>query len=175
MDVETACPMPEDLTSRPPEESDLVALCKHLNEQRARYLVIGGFAIIQAGFPRTTIDIDLLIDTSAENEASVVKALEYLPDQAVKELQPGEVATYTVVRVADEIVVDLMKSAGGIEYREAAKDVVFREVQGVRIPFASPALLWRMKATTHREKDRPDVLFLRKYFEEMGQEPPAVS
>jgi hypothetical protein len=67
-----------------------------------------------------------------------------LPDNAVRELQPGELQQYNVIRVADEILVDLMRSAGGIEYEEAAKDVVVREVQGVPIPFASPRLLWRM-------------------------------
>ena len=136
-------------------------------------MVIGGFAMIHAGFPRTTIDINLLIDTDPENEANVFKALEYLPDQAVRELKPGEVETYTVVRVADEIVIDLMKSACGIDYKAAIDDVVFGEVRGVRIPFASPSLLWNMKAPTRREKDQPDLLFLRKYFDEAGQEPPA--
>jgi len=173
VDVETACAMSEELTSRPPEESDLLAVCKSLNAHQARYLVIGGFAMIHAGFPRTTIDIDLLIDAEPANEASVLKALEILPDQAVKELRPGEVATYTVVRVADEIVVDLMKSACGIEYPEAIREAVFHEAHGVRIPFASPTLLWRMKAATHREKDRPDLMFLRTYFEERGESPPA--
>lgn len=165
--------MPEGLTSRPPEESDLVALCERLNHLEARYVIVGGFAMIQAGYPRTTIDIDLLVDTNPANEALVLKALQYLPDGAVKELKPGEIASYAVVRVADEIVVDLMKSAGGIDYEEAAQHIVVREVQGVLIPFASPALLWRMKAKTHREKDQPDLLFLRTYFEETGEDPPS--
>jgi hypothetical protein len=77
-----------------------------------------------------------------------------------------------VIRVADEILVDLMRSAGSIEYAEAAKDVVFHEIQGVRIPFASPRLLWRMKVVTHREKDADDLIFLRHWFAEHGQEPP---
>ena len=99
-------------------------------------------------------------------------ALTYLPDQAVRELKPGEIEQYTVVRVADEIVVDLMKSACGIDYEQAKDFVVFREIEGVRIPFAAPTLLWRMKAPTQREMDQPDLLFLRKYFEANGQEPP---
>ena len=47
-----------------------------------------------------------------------------------------------------------------------------REVDGVPIPFASPRLLWRMKAVTHREKDALDLLFLRQWFAERGEEPP---
>jgi hypothetical protein len=77
----------------------------------------------------------------------------------VKELQPGEVAKFTVVRVADEIVVDLIKSACGIDYAEAAKDVVLRNLDGVVIPFASPRLLWRMKARTTEPKTRPIFFF----------------
>ncbi len=49
-----------------------------------------------------------------------------------------------------------------------------REIQGVPVPFASPRLLWRMKANTHREKDAADLVFLRYWFAEHGQEPPTV-
>ncbi|MBM3889847.1 MAG: hypothetical protein FJ388_12085 [Verrucomicrobia bacterium] len=150
----------------------MVLVCRHLNEQGAQYVVVGGLAIISAGMPRATGDMDLVIAADLENEARVKRALECLPDKAIRELKPGEVAQYAVVRVADEIVVDLMKSAGGIDYAEAAKDVVVREVQGVPIPFASPRLLWRMKKNTHRAKDAPDLYFLRQYFEENGEAPP---
>jgi hypothetical protein len=140
----------------------------------AKYVIIGGFAIILAGFARATLDVDLLIDTSLGNEALVYKALEILPDKAVRELKPGEVSRYGVVRVGDEIMVDLMKSACGIEYAEAAKDIVVREVQGVPIPFASPRLLWRTKKPTRRAKDAEDLMFLQQYFREKGEEPPEI-
>jgi hypothetical protein len=65
--------------------------------------------------------------------------------------------------VADEIVVDSM-TAGGIAYDEASGDLVVREVDGIPIPFASPRILWRMKAVTHREKDAPDLLFRKQWF-----------
>ena len=75
--------------------------------------------------------------------------------------------------MADEIVVDIMRTAGGIDYAEAAEDVVVHDVDGVPIPFASPRLLWRMKSVTHREKDAGDLVFLRYWFAERGQGPPA--
>jgi hypothetical protein len=163
----------EKLTTRIPEEADLVALCRSLNDLGARYVVIGGFAIILAGFARATADVDLLIDTSLDNEAVVYKALEILPDKAVRELKPGEISRYGVVRVGDEIIVDLMKSAFGIEYAEAAKEIVLREVQGVPIPFASPRLLWRTKEPSRRPKDAEDLMFLQQYFREHGEELPS--
>ncbi|MDP9292592.1 MAG: hypothetical protein M3O82_09550, partial [Verrucomicrobiota bacterium] len=66
----------------------------------------------------------------------------------------------------------LMRSASGIDYGEAARDVVTADVQGVSIPFASPRLLWRMKRHTHREKDAPDLVFLRELFARHGVAPP---
>lgn len=157
-----------ELTSRDPALRDVVALCRELNACGARYLVCGGFAIRAAGFARNTGDIDLLIDPALENEARVFRALASLPDQAVLALSAGDVALYTVVRVADEIVVDLMASASGIAYADATGEIAIHEVDGVRIPFASPRLLWRMKRHTHREKDQVDLLFLRQLIEGEG-------
>jgi hypothetical protein len=147
----------------------LVDLCRRLNESGTKYLIIGGCAIRAAGYSRTTMDVDLVIDTSLANEAKVFEALRSLPDRAVDELDPGDVAKYTVVRVADEIVVDLMKSAGGIDYEAAAKDIVIHKVRDVEIPFASPRLLWLMKRHTYREKDAGDLVFLRRLFQERGE------
>ncbi|MEX2606440.1 MAG: nucleotidyltransferase [Kiritimatiellia bacterium] len=161
--MENADEKPEpvsDLQSREPSVEDLVELCRHLNESKARYIVIGGFAMRAAGYDRHTMDVDLLIDVEPGNERRVFTSLEHLPDQAVKELDPGDVAKYTVVRIADEIVVDLMKSACGIEYEEAFREVDVHRINGVEIPFASPALLIRMKQNTHREKDALDMFFL---------------
>lgn len=81
---------------------------------------------------------------------------------------PGEVARYVVVRVADEIVINLMAMASGIDYAEASKSVTFHEMDGVKIPFASPELLWRMKRDTHREKNAGDLVFLQKWLEANG-------
>ena len=68
---------------------------------------------------------------------------------------------HTVVRIADEIVVDLMASACGITYDDAtAQDIEERLVEDVVIPLAGKRLLIRMKDTV-RDSDRMDVGFLR--------------
>ena len=163
-----------ELEAREPTVEDLRNLCRELNRCRAKYVVVGGFAIRAANYNRRTMDVDLVVAADAENAARVFAALSTLPDNAVGELRPGELQQYNVIRVADEILVDLMRSAGGVDYAEAAKDVVVRQVDGVPIPFASPRLLWRMKAGTHREKDAADLVFLRQWFAERGEEPPRV-
>jgi hypothetical protein len=136
-----------------------VSLCRSLNREGARYIVIGGMAIIQAGFVRATEDIDLLVDASADNLGRLKRALADLPDGAVREMADDDLERYVVVRVADEIVVDLMKAACGITFSEASSSVDVVTLEGVAIPFAKPALLWRTKQT-FREKDRLDRTFL---------------
>jgi hypothetical protein len=126
----------EALEARPPLLEDLVSLCRNLNSEGARYVVIGGMAVIQAGFGRATNDIDLLIDTSQDNQGRVRRALMALPDQAVRDMTPDDLERYVVVRVADEIVIDLMKSACGITYAEASRMIAEVEIEGVPIPFA---------------------------------------
>lgn len=155
----------EELISRVPTRDDVVALCRELNARGVRYIVVGGFAIIEAGYIRATTDLDLLVDTTdLANEQATLDALATLPDGIARELRPGEIAEYTVVRVGDEITVDLMRTACGVTYREAVPHLIIREIDGVAIPFASPRLLWWMKSTTHREKDAPDLLFLREQY-----------
>jgi hypothetical protein len=152
---------PVGALSRAPELEDLVALCRSLNREHVRYLLIGGFAVILHGFVRTTKDIDLLIDPSDENVAAVKRALSNLPDNAAAEIRNGDVRQYTVVRVADEIVVDLMAAACGVTYEQAMEDdVEYREILGVSVPVAGKRSLIRMKDTV-RPSDHADVGFLK--------------
>jgi class 3 adenylate cyclase len=152
--------------SRAPELEDLVAICRSLNKEGVRYLLIGGFAVILHGLVRTTKDIDFLVDPSEENIRRLKKALGTLPDNAVALIADDDVGKYRVVRVADEVVVDLMAEACGISYEEAfAAGVEHRQLSDVTIPIAKKEVLIRMKDTI-RDSDKSDVGFLRGLIEE---------
>jgi hypothetical protein len=147
--------------SRAPELEDLLSLCQALNRERARYVLIGGFAVILHGFVRGTKDIDLLVDPAVSNIRAVKRAMAHLPDNAAALIADDEVGKYQVLRVADEIVVDLMTAACGIDYAAAmAAGVETLTIQGVGIPVARKELLIRMKDTI-RPSDAADVNFLR--------------
>jgi hypothetical protein len=161
-----------ELEAREPTLADLRRLGQELNRREARYVVIGGFAMAAIGYNRRTMDIDLLVDTQGDNESRVLEAVCTLPDGAARGLKPGEIAEWTVVRVGDEIVVDLMASACGMDYTAARTGIIIRDLEGVPVPFASAELLWRMKKPTQREKDAADLLFLREWFRARGSEPP---
>jgi len=66
MDPEDAGPAPE---ARPPLLEDLVSLCRNLNREGARYVVIGGMA----------------------------RALMALPDQAIRDMAADDLEKYAVV------------------------------------------------------------------------------
>lgn len=166
-DAEFAPEQSDEVSCRVPTREDLVGLCRKLNEAGARYVVVGGMAIIHAGYIRATMDVDLLIDVDPVNESKVLGVLATLPDGAAKELKVGEVAEYVVVRVNDEFTVDLMRASSGIDFAGAQGEIVMRELDGVSIPFASPRLLWLMKRKTYREKDQGDLVFLRQQYPEV--------
>ena len=147
--------------ARAPELEDLVGLCRALNDASARYVLIGGFAVILHGFVRTTKDVDFLIDPADDNVRAVKRALAALPDNAAADLREDDVSRYGVVRVADEIVVDLMGRACGLTYHDAvAAGIETFDIAGVAIPAASKSFLVRTKDTI-RDHDKLDVRYLR--------------
>jgi len=148
----------QDFT-RPPDDKDLVFIANELNRLGAKYIVIGGVAINRLGFIRATEDLDLLISKDYENQVKVKKALSHLPDNAISELGDDDISQWVVVRVNDEITIDLMTEATGIKYEEAISQVDIVSIEGVAIPFANPELMLRFKNTC-REKDAIDKAYL---------------
>jgi hypothetical protein len=157
---------PDRGESRAPQLQDVLDLCKALNREGARYVLIGGFAVILHGFVRSTKDVDLLVDPSEVNIRAVKRAMADLPDNAAALLADNEVLQYQVVRVADEIVVDLLASACGVTYSETAKSgIEIFKIQDIEIPVASKESLIQMKNTI-RESDALDVRFLHLRIDE---------
>jgi predicted nucleotidyltransferase len=122
-------------------------------------VLIGGFAVIAHGASRFTKDIDLLVDDAPENVARVKRGLAVLADNAAAEVSDTDVREHTVVRIADEIIVDLMGRACGLRYADLAADLETIRLDDVDVPVASPAALIRTK-DTYREQDKIDRAFL---------------
>jgi hypothetical protein len=145
--------------ARAPEPDDLVRLCRALNDAGARYVLIGGYAVIAHGAARFTKDIDLLVDDAPENVARVKQGMAVLADNAAAEVDDTDLREFVVVRVADEFLVDLMGRACGLSYADAVADAEPRQFGGVTIRVASPATLIRTKQTL-RAQDVLDRAFL---------------
>ena len=72
-----------------------------------------------------------------------------------------DVRHHTVVRVVDEVIVDLMGRACGPAYADVAADLEWHDLSAVRVPIASPAALVRMK-NPYRPQDATDRAFLQQ-------------
>ena len=146
------------------ERDQLLRVCSLLNEHGARYLIVGGHACILHGHVRTTEDVDILVEDSVENFAKIIAGLSELEDHAAAELTPKDIAENVVVKIADEVEVDVSRQAWQVSYADAittAEEVV---IDGVRVPFLSLEMLIKSK-TTYRVQDRADLLRLRDLLE----------
>ena len=110
------------------------------------------------GLTRMTHDIDLLIDASPENVSKVIDALSVLPDNAAEEVGISDVQKYTVVRIADEVVVDLIGKIGDVTTKNA--EIKEFQVEGVKVPVADIGTMIKTKQG-YREKDKEDLAYLR--------------
>jgi hypothetical protein len=152
---------PASEVTRVPTDADLVSLARELNRLGVAYVVVGGFAINRLGFVRATEDIDLLVARDLANQALIKQALQILPDRAILELGDEDIAQWVVVRVNDDITVDLMTEACGVRYEDAAGGIETETIDGVPIPFAGAELMLKMKQSL-REKDATDRSFLQQ-------------
>ena len=105
----------------------------------------------------------MLIDPSRENIENIRKALAFLPDNAVQEMALNDVEKYGVVRIMDEITVDLMKKACDATYKNAG--IEHSQCRGINIPVADLPTMIKTKQTV-RPKDKEDLRFLEDKLKE---------
>ncbi len=135
---------------------DFIELCRLLNEKGVNYLVIGGWAGILHGLPRTTQDIDLFIPSDRANVERLLAALSTVGFGTAREIQPDEILTRHMFLFADQIRVDVFTRPWGLRrFEEAAARKVILEVGGIRIPVASLDDLAASK-DTDRPQDQDD-------------------
>ncbi|MFA5043774.1 MAG: DUF6036 family nucleotidyltransferase [Kiritimatiellia bacterium] len=138
----------------------LARVCSLLNKHEAHYMIVGGHACILHGLVRTTEDVDVLVEESEDNYRRIVAALSELEDGAARELTPQDFQDNVVVKVADEVEVDISRRAWKVSYVDAKDSACYAEIDGVRIPYAGLQSLIASKET-YREQDRADLLRLR--------------
>lgn len=139
------------------ERDQLLRVCALLNEHGARYLIVGGHACILHGHVRTTEDVDILVEDSTENFERVIAALSELEDHAAAELTPQDIAENVVVKIADEVEVDVSRQAWQVRYAEAIATAEAITIEGVRVPFLSLEMLIESK-TTCSGQDRAELV-----------------
>lgn len=138
-----------------PTQLPLLRVCQLLNDSGARYLVCGAQACILHGLVRTTEDVDILIDPAEENCQRVISALAGMEDGAARELTPRDILENVVVKVADEVEVDISTKAWKVSYQDAVAKAQEVVVDGTTIRFLGLDDLIASKET-YREQDAYD-------------------
>ena len=151
--------------SRPATLNDLKKLIQSLNEQNAQYLLIGGYALFAHGYHRTTTDIDLVVPANQAAGKCIRNALMVLSDQSVKSLDLTWFDEGENIRIADEIIVDLLFNACGESYETLKAYAEIIDLDGIPVRTLNLEGLLRTKQGA-REKDSADRWVLERALEE---------
>jgi hypothetical protein len=131
-----------------------------LHVHDVRYVVIGGIAAIVHGVPRTTFDVDLLIEASEPNAARLLKALEAAGIDSAALTTPQQLLAHEITIFKDVVRVDVQTSTPGLSFADAWHRRVEREVSGVPYWILSKPDLIAAKRAAGRPKDLEDVRVL---------------
>lgn len=138
-------------------------------DKGVEFKIVGGVAVNFQGYPRATEDLDVFVRPTSENVSRLRDALKACYedpsiDEITSEDLSGEYPAIQYVPPSGEFHIDILARLGeafGFEDIE----VEIREIEGLRLPVATSAMLIRMKKDTVRLKDEIDV----KYLVELGR------
>lgn len=142
---------------------DYLDLLQCLNDNKVKYLVIGGYAVIQYAEPRYTKDIDLWVETSIPNAKKLLKALNEFgaptDNLTTEELaKPGLVFVFGI----PPLRVDILNNAQGCSFDTAWKNKNKVLIEKTNINFISKNDLIKLKKKANRPQDIADINSLKK-------------
>jgi hypothetical protein len=149
------------------EEAPLLRVCSLLNKHEAKYLVVGARACWLHGYVRATVDVDILIPEDIANHGRIIAALSELRDGFAAELSAEDFVDNVVVKIVDEVEVDVSTRAWKVTYVDAVKTALKTTVAGVDIPYLDRQTLIESKQT-YRDQDRVDIQRLREAENDQG-------
>ena len=139
-----------------------------LGREGVAFKVVGAVALAFQGMPRATEDLDLFIEPTADNVARLRAALRAVfDDPNIDEITAQDLlGDYPAVQYVPPVPtfhIDILTRLGeAFTYDDIEAEE--REVEGIRVPVATPRMLHRMKRDTVRAKDRLDAALLRERF-----------
>lgn len=138
--------------------SDFSELLSIFNAKRVRYLVIGGYAVVQYAEPRFTKDLDLVVGTDRLNAEAVYAALHEF-GAPLADLTPADFAEegFFFQMGVPPIRVDVMMGIPGVRFEECWDRRVEIDFDGLPVVFISKADLIVAKRAAGRPQDLLDA------------------
>ncbi len=144
-------------------EDLLLRLLSRFRDESVEYVLIGGQAVRLNGFLRATEDVDILVKATKENGEKIKRAMGFLDAARELEVEWFEPTGDEIenIRVADDLIVDLLFAANGETFESVQPFVRDVEIDGVVIRVLNIDGLLRTK-TDYREKDILDKQVLNR-------------
>jgi hypothetical protein len=141
---------------------DLKDLLRVLNEEGARYLIVGGYAYGVHAEPRATKDLDVFIGSDETNSKAVFRAL-FKFGAPLEGLSPSDFTDGSTFQIGQPPArIDLLQRIDGIDFEEAWKNRIEGSVDGsIPVMVISREDLIRNKLASGRDQDIVDVKNLR--------------
>ena len=141
--------------------SDFSELLNLFNANHVKYLVIGGYAVIQYAEPRYTKDLDIWISVEKENSVAIYKTLKEFgaPLVGMTEFDFAEEG-YFYQMGRPPIRVDIMMGIPGMEFEKAWQNRVEVDFDGLIVKFISREDLIASKKASGRPQDLIDAELL---------------
>ena len=139
-----------------------------------KFIMIGGVATNLHGYYRTTSDIDIWIQDSAENRENLYEVFKEAGLGDLKSLLTIDfIPGWTDFYLENGIRMDIMTSVKGLEncsFDEAFQMVSIADIFDLKIPFLHINQLIISKKAANRSKDQIDVMELEKIIKLRGEE-----
>jgi predicted nucleotidyltransferase len=134
-----------------------------LSNRKAKFLLIGAYAMAAHGYPRSTMDIDLWIMPDPENAILVLQSLEDFgaPSGGLSQSDLQKEGLIFQIGVAPRRI-DILTSVDGLNFKEAFANSQTIEIEGIPVQVLSTADLIKNKRSTGRTKDLADAETLEK-------------
>jgi predicted nucleotidyltransferase len=136
-------------------------LLQFLNENRAKFVVIGATAFPAYGYARATLDIDLFVKPSRANIRRVIKALRQF-GYDLADFTENDFLTHKVLIRQYLLETDIHPFVKGVTFDEIWKNKISGKIGKADVFFPSLEDMIRMKKAAGRSKDREDLKYLRK-------------
>ncbi|HEY2476593.1 MAG TPA: DUF6036 family nucleotidyltransferase [Candidatus Cybelea sp.] len=141
--------------------ADLTDLLVALNEEDAKYLIVGGYAFAFHGRPRATKDVDIFVGTDTDNAKRVWRALLAF-GAPLSDLSESDLSTPDVIfsMGLPPNQIDIITSIDGITFAEAWEARVADKYGGIPLWYIAKADLIANKKAVARAQDLADVEYL---------------
>ena len=137
-------------------------LLANLARAEVKFIIVGGVAIALNGFLRTTEDVDILIESSAENVQRLLGALSNFGEGHASELSPTDFSdSEGAVRIIEDFPLDVFTVMRGKRYADLIASTKSTQIDDVTVLYLDAAALIELKMDSQRDQDRIDVSALR--------------